>query len=36
VRVAALKLVDVKENARTFRPTADDNNLSFASRKVLP
>lgn len=36
VRIAALKLVDVKENARTFRPTAAHNNLSFASRRVLP
>jgi transposase InsO family protein len=34
VRVARLKLVDVKENARTFAPTSVDTPLSYASAEV--
>lgn len=34
VRVAALKLVDVKENARTFRPTSVATPLSYANGEV--
>ncbi len=32
-RIAKLKLVDVKENARTFRPTKSDHEISY-SREV--
>jgi hypothetical protein len=28
--------VDVQENARVFRPSADDSQLSFAHGKVVP
>ncbi len=34
VRVGALKLVDTKENARTFRPTKAKSALSFAKERV--
>lgn len=34
VRVGALKLVDTKENARTFRPTKAGSSLSFSSERV--
>ena len=33
-RVARLNLVDVKENARTFRPTKTEPVVSFSKRKV--
>ncbi len=36
VRITSLKLVDVKENARTFRPTSVDTPLSYASGEVRP
>jgi transposase InsO family protein len=35
-RVASLKLVDARENARTFRPTQAAAPLSFASAQVQP
>ena len=35
-RVARLKLVDVRENARTFRPSAEAQALSFAQGRVTP
>jgi transposase InsO family protein len=35
-RVAALKLLDARENARTFRPAADASPISFAKGKVTP
>lgn len=34
VRVAQLKLVDVRENARTFTPTNEDAPLSYAAGEV--
>jgi transposase InsO family protein len=33
-RIARLKLVDVKENARTFRPSAGQQAFSFSKNKV--
>jgi transposase InsO family protein len=33
-KIAKLKLVDAKENARIFRPTGDKSKLSFAKRRV--
>jgi transposase InsO family protein len=35
-RIARLKLVDVQENARVFRPSGDDRQVSFAYSKVVP
>ena len=36
VRVGRIKLVDKKENARTFRPKKVTNTLSFHNGRVLP
>jgi hypothetical protein len=36
VRVGKIKLVDKKENARTFRPKTVPTNLSFHKRRVIP
>jgi transposase InsO family protein len=36
VRVTRIKLVDKKENARTFRPQKVPTNLSFHQERVLP
>jgi transposase InsO family protein len=33
-RVAQLKLVDTRENARTFRPTRNDSQISFSTNRV--
>jgi transposase InsO family protein len=33
-RIARLKLVDVKENARTFRPSSRQQTLSFSKKQV--
>lgn len=35
-RIAKLKLVDVRENAETFRPSPSDSAFSFAKGKVMP
>lgn len=35
-RIARLKLIDAHENARVFRPTGDDRQISFAYGKVRP
>jgi hypothetical protein len=34
VRIATLKLVDTRENARTFRPQASATPMSFAQKEV--
>lgn len=34
-RIAALKLVDVRENARTFRPATANTDVSFSQGKVM-
>lgn len=36
VRVGKIKLVDKKENARTFRPKTIPTNLSFHKGRVIP
>jgi transposase InsO family protein len=36
VRVGRIKLLDKKENARTFRPQTVPTNLSFAKRRLKP
>jgi transposase InsO family protein len=36
LRVGKIKLVDKKENARTFRPKTIPTNLSFHERRVVP
>ena len=36
VRVGRIKLVDKKENARTFRPKSVPTNLSFHKRRIQP
>jgi hypothetical protein len=36
VRVGKIKLVDKKENARTFRPKKVPTNLSFHKGRVIP
>lgn len=33
-RIVKLKLVDVKENARAFRPTKSENTLSFSKERI--
>ena len=36
IRVGRIKLLDKKENARTFRPKSIPNAISFHQRRVLP
>ena len=35
-RVCRVKLVDLRDNARTFKPRIDESAVSFASGKVRP